>query len=116
MFHINAVFGVLLNVPSQEQGASIRILSNSKPESLRRLHKAVPCFFVIMIFDAPQRSVFEARIFTLPSLISLAIIVPWFSIFAEICVVFEPGEAQRSRTNSPFFGFSASTGSMLEIS
>jgi len=51
MFHISSVLGVLLIVPSPEQGASNKILSNKKSFSLNFCKKqfpSSPCDYAIL--------------------------------------------------------------------
>src|SRR3989344_79932 len=103
-FHIINVFGEERSVPSPEQGASRRILSALIPFFARREHKATESFFVIIQFVAPHLSRFVTRIFILSGFISFAINVPLFFMDAAIWVLFEPGEAHRSRTSSSSFG------------
>ena len=107
------VFGLERRVPSPEHGASTRILSNFGKVELESFeHKETASFLVMIVFVAPFFSRLDARIFILSSLKSFAIIVPWFCMYTAICDVLLPGEAHRSRTNSPGFGSSAIGGSI----
>ena len=115
-FHMSNVLGEERRVPSPEQGASRRILSNLNPVFSSFAQRAIASILVTMVLVAPQRSRFAARIFILSSFISLAMSVPLFCIAAAICVVFEPGEAQRSRTNSSGWGERARTDIMEQSS
>ncbi len=117
-FHIRNVFGEERSVPSPEQGASTRILSNfGMEEDFESFEQSeIASCLETIVFVTPARSRFAERIFILSIFKSLAIIVPWFCIIAAICVVLEPGEANKSRINSFGFGDRAIGGSIEESS
>ncbi len=111
------VFGDERSVPSPEQGASTRILSNFENVDFDRdAQSPIASFLVIIAFVTPHFSKFVERILILPMFKSLAIIVPWFSMYIAICEVLLPGEAHKSRIKSFGFGFSAIGGSIEETS
>lgn len=83
-FQVMKVFGELRRVPSPEQGASRRILSNLKFDFERFEQSAIASFRVTIVFETPQRSRFETRIEILSMLRSFAINEPQFCIFAAI--------------------------------
>ena len=111
------VFGVDLIVPSPEQGTSKRILSNfGKFDFDKLLHKATASFRETIAFVTPVFSKFETKTLRRPRFSSFATIVPEPSIFAAICVVFDPGEANKSKTNSSGCGSRAMTDNIDETS
>src|SRR3989344_3450095 len=83
-FHIKNVFGELLNVPSPEQGASRRILSNLNLSFDMAEQRAIASFLETIVLVTPHFSKLETRIFIRSIFRSLAMIVPEFSIRAAI--------------------------------
>src|SRR3989344_3433782 len=96
-FHILRVLRDFLIVPVPEHGASTSILSNSRFSSLNLW----PLVCVITVFIAPHLCRFIPRAFILSPRKSLQISAPEFWRYCAIWVDFEPGAAQRSRTDCP---------------
>ena len=116
-FHIRNVFGLERKVPSPEQGASTRILSNFGKLDLDSWEqKEIASFLVMIVFVTPHFPRFDERILILSIFKSFAIIVPWFCMYIAIWEVLLPGDAQRSRISSFGFGFRAMGGSIEETS
>ncbi len=79
------VFGEERRVPSPEQGASTRILSNfGKFDFASWEQSAIASLRVMIVFVTPHFSILVERIFIRLMLRSFAMIVPWFCIMAAI--------------------------------
>lgn len=92
------LFGSLRNIPSPEQGASMRMRS----KKFGSLANCLGSVWVTITFGFPQRVIFSASILALDWMTSLVMRMLPLGILAAMRVLFPPGAAHKSRMVSGF--------------